>query len=177
MSVANKNYIGVGLVGLATIAFWVFGIPTWDRISLLSDAVIAREDMLLSRMEILKKIEDLHNQYQQRSSDVSKISSVVPNAKGTAELISTIETVTQQAGLQLVEITMGELSNQGQELQTVFVELGLTGNYLSLTTFLDLIEKNLRLMDVFELSISQSSIPGNQIVLNFRLKANMYYIK
>jgi len=177
MSVVNKNYLGVGLAGLAIIAFWLFGMPTWDRISLLNGAVAEREDILSLRTEILKRIEDLNSQYQQKSSDVSKISSVVPNAKGTAELVSTIEAVTQQAGLQLIEITMGESSNQQQELQTVFVELGLIGSYPSLMTFLDLVEKNLRLIDVFELSASQASAPGEQIVLNFRVKANAYYLK
>jgi len=177
MSIVNKNYLGVGLVGLAIIAFWLFGMPAWDKISLLNDAIAEREDILSSRTEIFRIIEDLNSQYQQRSSDVSKISSVVPNAKGVAELVSTIETVTQQTGLQLIEITMGESGNQEQELQTVFVEIGMTGSYSSLSAFLDLMEKNLRLIDVFELSASQTSVPGQQIVLNFRVKANAYYIK
>ena len=177
MTPANKNYLGVGLAGLAIIVFWIFGMPAWDRISLLNGAIAEREDILSSRTEILRRIEDLNNQYQQRSSDVSKISSVVPNAKGAAELVSTVEAVTQQTGLQLIEVTMGESGNQQQELQTVFIELGLTGNYPSLTAFLDLAEKNLRLIDVFELSASQASIPGQQIVLNFRVKANAYYLK
>jgi len=177
VSVTNKNYLGVGLAGLAIIAFWIFGMPTWDRISLLNEAIAERDDILLSRTEILKRIGDLNSQYQQRSSDVSKISSVVPNAKGAAELVSTIESVTQQTGLQLTEIAMGESGDQQQELQTVFIELGLVGSYSSLTAFLDLVEKNLRLIDVFELNVSQASIPGQQIVLNFRVKANSYYIK
>ena len=119
MTPANKNYLGVGLAGLAIIVFWIFGMPAWDRISLLNGAIAEREDILSSRTEILRRIEDLNNQYQQRSSDVSKISSVVPNAKGAAELVSTVEAVTQQTGLQLIEVTMGESGNQQQELQTV----------------------------------------------------------
>src|SRR3989344_3440299 len=133
MTPANKNYLGVGLAGLAIIVFWIFGMPAWDRVSLLNGATAEREDILSSRTEILKKIEDLNSQYQQRSSDVSKISSVVPNAKGAAELVSTVEAGTPQTGLQLI--------------------------------------------DVFEWSASQASIPGQQIVLNFRVKANAYYLK
>jgi len=177
MSIANKNYLGIGLAGLAIIAFWLFGMPTWDRISLLNDAVAERGSILASRTEILKRIKDLNNQYQQRSSDVNKISSVVPNAKSAADLVSTVEAITQQTGLQLIEVAMGESGDQQQELQTVFIELGLTGNYTSLIAFLDLVEKNLRLIDVFELSASQASTPGEQVVLNFRVKANAYYIK
>jgi len=176
VSVVNKNYLGVGLVGIAIIVFWLFGVPTWNNISPLNNAIKERGDILSSRTEILRRVEDLNSQYQQRFSDVSKISSVVPNTKGAAELVSAIEAVTQQTGLQLVEITMGETSNEEQELQTVFIELGLTGGYPSLTAFLDLVEKNLRLIDVFELSASQVSAPGQQIVLNFRVKANAYYL-
>ncbi|OGN02704.1 MAG: hypothetical protein A2655_03265 [Candidatus Yanofskybacteria bacterium RIFCSPHIGHO2_01_FULL_43_42] len=177
MTPANKNYLGVGLIGLAIIAFWIFVMPAWNRTSMLNDAITERGDLLSSREEILRKVDDLNKQYQERSSDVSRISSVVPNAKSAAELISTVETITQQTGLQLIEVTMGESGNQEQELQTVFIELGLVGSYPSLTAFLDLIEKNLRLIDVFELSASQASIPGQQIVLNFRIKANAYYLK
>jgi Tfp pilus assembly protein PilO len=177
MTPANKNYLGVGLIGLTMIVFWIFGMPAWDRISLLNDAIAEREDILSSRTEILRKIEDLNKQYQQRTADVSKISSVVPNTKSAAEIVSTIEAITQQTGMQLIEIIMSSSGNQQQEFQTVFIELGLVGSYPSLTTFLELMEKNLRLIDVAELSASQAPALGQQIVLNFRVKANAYYLK
>jgi len=176
MSIANKNYLGVGLTGLAIIIFWIFVMPAWNKISMLNDAIAERKDILSSREEILKRIDDLNKQYQKRSSDVGKISSVVPNAKSAAELVSTVEAITQQTGMQLVEITMGESGRQEQELQTVFIELGLTGDYPSLTAFLELLEKNIRLIDVFEISASQASVPGAQVVLNFRVKVNAYYL-
>lgn len=176
MSITNKNYLGVGLASLGIIVFWIFGMPAWDKISLLNEATAERESILSSRKDILARIEGLNSQYQQRSSEVSKISSVVPNTKGTAELVSTIETITQQTGLQLVEITMRESGNPQEELQSIFVELGLIGTYPSLTAFLDLMEKNLRLIDVLELNASKTSAPGQQIILNFRIKANTYYL-
>jgi Tfp pilus assembly protein PilO len=177
MSIANKNYLGVGLAGLAVIIFWIFAMPIWDRTSLLNTAIAERGDILSLRKEVLKKIEELNIQYQERSSDVDKISSVVPNAKNAAELVSTIEAITQQTGMQLIEITMGESSAEQQELQTVFLNLGLIGSYPSLTTFLELVEKNIRLIDVQEISVSQTSTPGAQVVLNFRVKASAYYLK
>ena len=176
MGVVNKNYLGVGLVALAIISFWLLIMPSWDRISLLNMAIAERENIIVSRADILKKIDDLNRQYKERSSDVSRISSVVPNAKNIAELVSTIEAITQQTGIQIVEITMGESGDQQQELKTVFVGLGLTGSYPSLTAFLDLVEKNIRLLDVFEISASQTSVPGAQVILNFRIKANAYYL-
>jgi len=176
MNPANKNYLGVGLTGLTIVVFWVFGMPMWNRISLLNAAAAERREILSSRTEILQKIEDLNEQYRERSTDVNKISSVVPNAKSTAELVSTIEATTQQTGLQLVEMTMGGSDSQQQELQTVFLELGLVGSYPSLTAFLDLLEKNLRLIDVFEISVGQTATPGGQAVLNFRVKVNAYYL-
>jgi len=176
MNIENKNYLGTTLAGLAIIIFWVFIMPVWDRISLLNEAVPEREAMLSSTREILKKIEELNVQYQERSSDVARISSVVPNAKSSAELVSTVEAITQQTGLQLVEIITSGSGDQQQELQTISIELGLTGNYPSLTAFLELLEKNLRLMDVSEINITQTSISGGQAALNFRVKAKAYYL-
>lgn len=176
MSPTNKNYLGVGLVGLAIIIFWIFAMPIWGRMSLLNDAVAERESILSSRTDILRRVDDLNKQYQTRSADVARISSVVPNVKSTAELVSTVEAITQQTGLQLIEITTGESGSQQEERRVLFVELGLIGSYPSLTAFLDLAEKNLRLIDVFELSASQTSAPGAQVGLNFRVKANTYYL-
>lgn len=176
MTPQNKNYLGIGLAGLAIIVFWIFAMPVWDEISALNDAIAEREDLLLSRTEILRKIDGLNKQYRERSSDVGKISSVVPNAKNTAELVSMVETITRQTGLQLNELTTGGGNNPQEELQTISVELGLIGSYPSLTAFLELLEKNIRLIDVFELSASQTSAPGEQLTLNFRIKANAYYL-
>ncbi|OGN10328.1 MAG: hypothetical protein A3J46_00045 [Candidatus Yanofskybacteria bacterium RIFCSPHIGHO2_02_FULL_41_11] len=176
MSVTNKNYLGVGLASLAIIVFWIFIMPAWGRISMLNDAMAERKSIFSSREEVLRKIDDLNRQYQERSSDVSRISSVVPNAKSAAELVSTFETIARQTGMQLIEMTMGESGSQQQELRSVFVELGLTGGYPSLTTFLDLLEKNIRLIDVFEINVGQTSVPGAQVVLNFKIKANAYYL-
>lgn len=176
MTITNKNYLGVGLIGLAIVAFWIFELPLWNRISLLKGAVAEREAILLSRKEILQKVQNLNKQYQERSSDVSKISSLVPSTKNIAELVSTIESISNQTGLQLIEITTGESASQQQDLQTTFLELGLTGSYASLIVFLDLLEKNIRLVDVFEMSISPASALEGQTILNFRVKANAYYL-
>ena len=122
-------------------------------------------------------MEDLNNQYRERSSDVKRISSIVPNAKGAAELVSMVEAVSRQTGLQLIELTMGGSDIQdNKEMRTVFLELGLIGNYPSLTTFLGLLESNLRLIDVFEITVSRMESSGAQIVLNFRVKLNAYYL-
>ena len=169
--------MGIGLAGLAIIAFWIFGMPAWDRSSLLKDAIAEREDILSAREEVLKKIEDLNEQYRNRANDVARISSIVPGTKGVAELVSTIEAITQQTGIQLTEITMGgDNKKQQEELQIISIELGLTGSYLSLTLFLDLIEKNLRMIDVFEINISRTAASETQTALNFRVKANAYYL-
>lgn len=177
MSIANKNYLGAALAGLAIILFWLLGMPAWDRMTLLRSAIAERENILSSRAEILKKVEDLNNQYRERSSDVKRISSIVPNAKGAAELVSMVEAVSRQTGLQLIELTMGGSDIQdNKEMRTVFLELGLIGNYPSLTTFLGLLESNLRLIDVFEITVSRMESSGAQIVLNFRVKLNAYYL-
>lgn len=176
MSPTNKNYLGVGLAGLAIVVFWITGMPLWDNIALLNDSVIEKRGAFSERETILKNIDVIHKQYQDRSSDVGKISSVIPNKKSPAELVSSLETIAKQSGLQLVEITMGGAKKEGQELQTTSIELGLTGSYESFTAFLDLVEKNIRLLDIFEVSVSQAATPGGQIVLNFRVKINAYYL-
>ena len=176
MTQPNKNYLGIGLVGFAIIVFWIFGVTIWDRISLLDGAIEEREALMLSREEVFKKIEVLAKQYQERINDVKKISTIVPETKSSAELVSTVEAISQQSGLQLIEIATGNASHTQKEPQTIFIELGLIGNYPSLVVFLDLLEKNIRLIDVYEVNASQTALLGGQTKLNFRIKANAYYL-
>ena len=176
MNIANKNYLGAVLAGLAVIVFWILTMPIWDRMSLLNEAIAGRNDILASRKDLLKKVDELNAQYRERTSDVSKISSIVPSSKSAAELVSTLEAISQQSGMQLVEVVMSDPGDTQQGLQTVLFELGLIGNYPSLNVFLESLEKNLRLTDISEMSVTQASLTGAHISLNFRIKAKAYYL-
>jgi len=178
MTKSLKDYIGALLVGLALFSAWTWGLPTYNRISDLKATIKEKEDILSSRNSLIGKIKELNNQYQQRASEIGKLSSVVPKDKSVAEIVSAVENISSRNGLQLINISVSEQgSKPGDQFSTLAVNIVLNGSYPSMVSFLQDMEKNIRLSDVTAIEASKGNNPNDPSSLNLRLNISMYYIK
>ncbi|MEX2090995.1 MAG: type 4a pilus biogenesis protein PilO [Candidatus Paceibacterota bacterium] len=171
----NKNYLGAILVSLALIGAWGWVLPEYNKISELNMAINERRALYDSRSEIIKKIHDLNIEYQKRSADITRISSILPDKKSLAEAVSAIEKISTQSGLQLVGTSMSGLPSSVGTYNLMPIELSLSGTYLGLVNFLQSAEKNLRIIDIT--SIDAASGSTENTLLNFSIKGNAYYLK
>ena len=174
----NKNYIGAGLVALALIGAWGWILPEYDQISELNLALEERQELYDSRSAIIKRIQDLNKEYQQRAADITKISSVLPSKKSLAEMVSAVEKLSTQSGLQLISATIaGKPSDsQARAYNLLPIEIAMGGSYPGLVSFLKSAEKNLRIMDVISIDAA-AGVVDNPGLLNFSIKGNAYYLK
>lgn len=173
----NKNYTGAGLIALAIIGIWAWVMPEYNKISELDLALQERQDLYDSRSAILKRIQDMNKQYQEKAADITKISGILPSKKSLAEAVSAIDRIATQSGLQLVSAQLaGEPSNEGSTYNSLPIEITLNGSYPGLVSFLQSAEKNLRIIDITSVDAAASSVdkPG---LLNFSIKGNAYYLK
>ena len=97
----NKNYIGAVLISLAAFFFWGWVLPGYNTISELRKSVKERQELILSKSAIMANINALTQEYKKRSSDIKRLSSVVPNKKSVAEIVSTMEKIASSNGMQL----------------------------------------------------------------------------
>lgn len=173
----TKNYIGAGLVALALFGAWGWILPKYNKISDLRTGIQERQDLYDSRSAIIKKIQDMNKEYQQRSADIAKISAILPSKKSLAEALSALDKLSSQSGLQLVSTTItGQPSNDPGNVYGVMpIELALNGSYPALENFLHSAEKNLRIIDI--ISIDAAAGTEKTGVLNFNIKGNAYYLK
>jgi len=176
--ITNKNYIGAGLVALAIIGAWGWTLPEYNKISELKLAINERKELYDSRSAIIQKIKNLNTEYQQRSVDITRISSVLPDKKSLAEMVSAIDKLSSQNGLQLINATVVGKPSDNQALDYNFlpIEISLNGSYPAFTGFLQSAEKNLRIIDITSMDASANSI-DNPDLLNFSIKGNAYYLK
>ena len=175
----DKNYIGAGLIALALIGAWGWILPEYNKISELNAALTERQELYDSRSAIIKRIQDLNKEYQQKAADVTKISSVLPNKKSLAEMVSAVDKLSAQSGLQLVSATIaGKPLDDGQAGSYNFlpVEITMSGGYPGLVSFLQSAEKNLRIIDFISIDAAAGST-DNSALLNFSMKGNAYYLK
>jgi Tfp pilus assembly protein PilO len=101
---------------------------------------------------------------------------MVPAVKSAPEIVSSVQALATQNGLQLRSISLsGNINQSANPYQEQSVGLDLNGDYLAFKSFLMALEKNIRLIDV--LSIDASPISEGSPVISFRIKGNAYYLK
>ncbi|MBI2068728.1 MAG: type 4a pilus biogenesis protein PilO [Candidatus Yanofskybacteria bacterium] len=174
----NKNYIGAGLVALALVGAWGWVLPEYNKMSELNVALEERQGLYDSRSAIIKRIQDLNKEYQQKAADITRISSVLPSKKGLAEMVSAVDKLSAQSGLQLISAVIAGKPSDSRvgAYNSLPIEIALSGSYAGLVSFLQSAEKNLRIMDITSLDAAAGAAdkPG---LLNFSIKGNAYYLK
>ncbi|MDP4001751.1 MAG: type 4a pilus biogenesis protein PilO [bacterium] len=171
-----RTYIGATLVAIAGIIFWTMLVPAYDDILIKRDAITERTDIIKARSDILSNIKALSLEYSNKATDITRFASMVPEKKGVPELLSSIQALATQNGLQLTTIALSENSNPGAaDYQTQSIDLGLNGGYLAFKSFLMALERNIRLIDI--ISISASPTSEDSPIINFSIKGNAYYLK
>lgn len=175
-----KNLGGAGLIALVGFLFFVLVLPQFYKIQSLENAVQEREKVLAEKKEIISGIATLKDQYSSRESEIRKLSILVPKEKTVQEVISSMDAISQQAGLELRSIITA-VKDENREVtdlkRILVVESTLSGQYPAFFNFINLIEKNLRIFDVKEFSISSDVIVAGSPFLNFRVTAETYFIK
>lgn len=172
----NKNYLGAGLLALAAIVLWGWVLPEYDKASELNLALEERQILYESRSTTIKNIQDLNKQYQERSADITRISSILPSKKNLAEAVSAVDRLAIQSGLQLVSAHIVGKEGDVNNYNYLPIEISMVGGYPGLVSFLQSAEKNLRIIDITSVDAATSSTdrPGS---LNITVKGNAYYLK
>jgi Tfp pilus assembly protein PilO len=101
----------------------------------------------------------------------------VPDSSSIAEIVSALDTISRQTGLQLVGIAVqgGSRGGDNEVSSNLTIPVQLVGGYESLAAFLNSVEQNLRLLDVISVSISPDT--NNPALLHFDLQLFAYFVK
>lgn len=172
----SRTYIGALLIALAGIIFWVLLMPAYDNVMVQREAITQRTDIIKTKSDIIANINSLTKEYADRSADITRFASMVPAVKSAPELVSSIEALATQNGLQLKTISLsGNINPDTNPYQEQSIGLELSGGYLAFKSFLMALERNIRLIDVSSIDASPTS--DNSPIISFRVKGNAYYLK
>jgi Tfp pilus assembly protein PilO len=173
----TKIYLSAILIIVAGFIFFGLSWPLYDNIKALKIAIADREGQYKDRKEIIDMISKLTQDYKDHSADISRFSIIVPKEKDSAELVSMVQAMASQNGLQLNSLKLLQpIDNQGKDsYYTEGIDMNLVGNYPSLKSFLYSVEKNIRILDVQ--AITGSPVAPNSNLINFNVKVNAYYLK
>jgi Tfp pilus assembly protein PilO len=172
----KRAYIGAFVIAIAGILFWTLVMPLYDKVKANREALAERTALLEGRGAIIANIKTLTKQYTEHASDVERFASIVPPQKSAAEIVSALQALATQNGVQLTTLAVGPTLGQTQnpyEDQTV--DLGVNGSYPAFKSFLESLEKNIRVIDIT--SIDASPTVENSPIIGFRVKGTAYFLK
>lgn len=151
-------------------------LPQYDAIKVAKEALESRQLLLSERTVLLDNIFELDRQANLHQADIGKIAAFLPERKQTDEIVSSIQKITEQSGLQLSGLSTSEVLLGGEvRYKKILVSVDMIGAYPAFIDFLKLLEQSLRLYDVFEITAATSTTSlGN---VNFAIKMNAYYLK
>ena len=176
MTPVTKNYLGTSLIALGIFVLYAFGWNYYSRAQIYSTAIVESKANLTEKILALEKIGKLNEEYQARRSSINVISALIPTKKSTAELISSIEQISNAVGIRISKLLVSDVKgNATNEYNSMNIEISTGGNYLALVTLLSAFERNDRLLDISKLAISRD-IQSPQ-VLNYKITASAYYLK
>jgi Tfp pilus assembly protein PilO len=175
----NKSLIASIIFAAGAFIFFILVLPEVTSIKSAKAALRARQALLEERNRELRNVAELDKQYQARQADIDRIIAFLPEQKRIDQVVSSIQQMAGQAGLNLGGITTAATAEgEAAEYKKIFVSFDVVGQYPSFINFLKLLEQNLRLYDVFEIIGSPlSSGGGTQNLINFTVKLNAYNLK
>jgi len=140
-----------------------------------------RQALIEERNTELQNVAELGKQYQARQADIDKITAFMPEQKRIDQIISSVQQISSQAGLNLAGITTAAAADLGETAgyKKLFVSFDVEGQYPSFVNFLKLLEQNLRLYDIFSIIGSPTTdvAGGRQGLINFSVQLNAYNLK
>lgn len=171
----TRAYIGASLIAIAGLFAFVLIKPTYDDIIARREALTEREQMVSEQTAILNRLKDLKQQATERANDIEQFSNIVPAAKNTADLVAMLQALANQNGLEMTALAMGSTqSTQDLPYNAQDISIGLAGGYIPFRSFIDDLEKNIRIIDID--SIDAAPITEGASIIRFSVKARAYFL-
>ncbi|PJE50534.1 MAG: hypothetical protein COV29_03965 [Candidatus Yanofskybacteria bacterium CG10_big_fil_rev_8_21_14_0_10_36_16] len=153
-----RNILPSFLIGAAFFGIFVLVLPQYDSIKTLWGEIASRQEILDERREALQSVTALGRQIR-NSEELERLELLVPTSAKTEEIISSLDNIAAQSGLTMNSLTVAGTTNNTKRggssgYKNVLIDISLNGSYNSLLNFLSLIEQNLRVYDINEISMT-----------------------
>lgn len=153
---------------VAMLYFWAS--PLWEDIQ-KSQAEKQAFESVINRINQLRKARDtlLQNYNAISDAELKRIKKIVPDTPNIGSLVVQLSNMTNESGLLLKNIGITEGDEKNGRLT---LNLSIAGSYDNFTSFLEKLEKSLRLIDMGSISFSAA---GEKGFYDFSLSATGYF--
>ena len=163
----NNKFLFSIIISSSVLIFFLLVLPIFDKTRMLKGAIEQREIMLAELQSISNRVKELSSGIETNENNISKLDQLLPKQKEVSEILISIESITSASGLLLSEISLSESIGEG--VNKINVNLKLSGNFDSLMTFFDLLEKKGFIIEKKKVSENSlySNLRFNRIIVRF----------
>jgi len=154
--------------------------PAYGEIQGLRDKREANAKLLQEQKEAIDAVNRLLNEYQSLAQIQENISMVLPNEENIPSIINQFQGLAKINSMDIESLSLqypplkSSTDSLIEPLGTVRATIRLNGDYRDLRPFLEDLETNIRLIDVYSLNVEGGGIPGrNKLIYNLVL--DTYY--
>ena len=185
----NNRVLSILAILIAIGIFFAYVRPTWNgSIAVAKSAIASDDSALVAASEYTSQQNELASARNAiRSSDLSRLTSFLPDSVDNVELILSLNALAARSGLSLsnIDVTTNTQSTSAtpavgamsvsttNPVSSVDVSLSAVGTYSALQTFLAGVERSERLLDVRDIVV-KSSDTG---VYNYQMTLRLYWLQ
>jgi hypothetical protein len=169
------------LISISGFLAWTDILPKYDHYTALKVMIEEKGALLAKREEIFQKVTKLQRDYQEKYTELERLSLVVPEDKDLPEMISTVDNIFSISGTIPDGLAIGTGKGAQESLtNNLTFEVTTETTYESLLDLLGYLEKNIRLIDILSLVIGtkpDAVLNGTSFPLSVQFKGTAYYLK
>lgn len=149
------------LLGVSIFIFLKFTLPSFNNLVDLKTQIAEKQQIKAKLIQRKQTVLDIYNKYQTMGDDLNKIRLALPSDQQLAEVLSSLNMIADTSKITLNDISFRELAPVKTTSKTktqvpyaiIEVTINAEGTFSNIKTFFQEIEREMRIMDVQQLSM------------------------
>lgn len=155
----NYPFYIIVCLSLSLLLLFNLVLPGHRNLSFLRGEILKKEFELQSQEEYFQRLQEVSEELKKEEDSLLKIESALPPNPALPELLNFIQKAASQSGLTLENISP-TLVASAKEIKETKINLILIGDYLGLKSFLSIVERSARLVEIENIYFSYPTRGG-----------------
>ena len=171
-----KNYLIyiIAITLLSLLLIFVLVLPAYQDLNALNQKIIEKEVSLQSQTDYFEELQNIEDRLEGTEDAFKKINSAIPQGNDLANLMHYFQISAGRSRVSIKNMSPSlALSDQARKIQSSRVNLVLSAYYPDFKSFLSIIERSSRLIEVEEINFQEPREEGE--MFDFNISTRVHY--
>src|SRR3989338_9378373 len=163
----NKSTLASFILALSTFIFIGLVLPQYSDLQSQRKDLKSQEEKLARTKEGIVSLEALKNIYNEHLTDADNLNIFLPHDANRDHIITSLEKASEESGMRLKDVSINaDSQSQTSNYDGISIQISSEGSFDGAMTFIDKLEKSLRLYDIRSVSFKPLS-DSNSVNMSF----------